>query len=393
MILGDTFFHAFHERFNRKTTKKAYFCTYRLQPNIIYSHLVMKVIVDNKIPYISPAIEQLANEVVYVEGNLFTPELVRNADALIIRTRTHCNRELLEGSNVKFIATATIGFDHIDTAYCKEKGITWTNAPGCNSGSVAQYIESALLLLEKEKGLELSKMTLGIVGVGNVGSKVETVARKLGLKVLLNDLPRQEKEGETAFSCLQQLAKECDVITFHTPLYNEGAYKTYHLAGADFFQSLKKSPIIINTSRGEVVDTNALLHAMNQGIVSEAIIDVWENEPHINLELMNRAFIATPHIAGYSADGKANATRMSLDALCKFFNLKGTYQINPPAPENKIMVANTYSEAILKIYNPQRDSMTLKANPEDFEKQRGHYPFRREPDAYRIETTSSIIRG
>ena len=225
----------------------------------------MKIIVDNKIPYIQKAIERIADEVVYIPGKDFTPELVRDADALIIRTRTHCNRELLEGSQVKFIATATIGFDHIDTEYCRKAGITWANAPGCNSASVAQYIESVLALLKLVKGKELHKMCIGIVGVGNVGGKIIDVAQKQGMRVLLNDLPREEKEGNTNFCSLEQIARECDVITFHVPLYKDGKYKTFHLADEVFFRSLKRKPVIINTSRGEVIETQALLNALQNG--------------------------------------------------------------------------------------------------------------------------------
>lgn len=209
----------------------------------------MKVIVDDKIPFIKEAIEKIADEVVYAPGKDFTPSLVKDADALIIRTRTRCNRELLEGSKVKFIATATIGFDHIDAEYCREAGITWTNAPGCNSASVAQYLQSSLILLQALKGINLPEVTIGIIGVGNVGSKVAKVAQELGMRVLLNDLPREDKEGKQGFSSLQTLAKECDILTFHAPLYKEGRYKTCHLADDAFFQSLKRKPVIINTSR------------------------------------------------------------------------------------------------------------------------------------------------
>ena len=181
----------------------------------------MKVIVDNKIPFIKEAIEKIADEVIYAPGKDFTPVLVKDADALIIRTRTHCNRELLEGSRVRFIATATIGFDHIDTAYCRQAGIVWKNAPGCNSASVAQYLQSTLLLAKLLKGKKLSEMAMGIVGVGNVGSKVAEIARELGIRVLLNDLPREDKEGSTGFTSLQLLAEECDVLTFHVPLYKD----------------------------------------------------------------------------------------------------------------------------------------------------------------------------
>ena len=161
----------------------------------------MRVIVDNKIPFIKEAIEKIADSVIYTPGRDFTPELVKDADALIIRTRTRCNKELLEGSKVRFIATATIGFDHIDTEYCREAGIAWTNAPGCNSASVAQYVQSALLLLQQLKGVQLSELTLGIIGVGNVGSKIAQVGQELGMRVLKNDLPRQEKERAISVPC------------------------------------------------------------------------------------------------------------------------------------------------------------------------------------------------
>ena len=344
----------------------------------------MKVIVDNKIPFIKEAIEKIADEVVYTPGKDFTPSLVKDADALIIRTRTRCNRGLLEGSKVKFIATATIGFDHIDTEYCREAGITWTNAPGCNSASVAQYLHSSLILLQESKGINLSEDTIGIIGVGNVGSKVAKVAQELGMRVLLNDLPREDKEGKQNFSSLQTLAKECNVLTFHVPLYKEGKYRTHHLADTAFFQSLKQKPVIINTSRGEVIETDALLNALETKLISDAIIDVWENEPAINLTLLKKVFLGTPHIAGYSADGKANATRMSLDALCRYFNIQADYQIIPPAPSQPQITAKTLSDAYLQIYDPRQDSNALKTHPELFEKLRGDYPLRREKKAYTI---------
>ena len=171
-------------------------------------------------------------------------------------------------------------------------------------------------------------MTIGIIGVGNVGRKVAQVAHELGMQVLLNDLPRQDKEGNAAFTSLQTLAEKCDVLTFHVPLYEEGRYKTFHLADDTFFHHLKRCPVIINTSRGEVIQTTSLLNALESGAISDAIIDVWENEPDIHPTLLNKVFVGTPHIAGYSADGKANATRMSLDALCHYFNLTANYQ-NP----------------------------------------------------------------
>lgn len=348
----------------------------------------MKVIVDDKIPFIREALAGIADEVVYLPGREFTPEVVKEADALVVRTRTRCDRRLLEGSRVKFIATATIGFDHIDTEYCREAGIAWRNAPGCNSASVEQYVESSLLLLEQLRGRQLQGMTLGVVGVGNVGSKVAAMARRLGMRVLLNDLPRQEVEGSDGFSPLAQLAEECDVITFHVPLNRGGRFHTYHLADEAFFGSLKRRPVIINTSRGEVVETESLLKALDNDMVSEAVIDVWEHEPDISLELLDKVFLGTPHIAGYSADGKANATRMALDALCSHFGIKADYTIEPPAPACTTIVARSYADACLQMYDPRRDCEALRAHPEKFEYLRGNYPLRRERGAYKV-----LIKG
>lgn len=336
----------------------------------------MKVIVDNKIPYIREALAELADEVVYLPGKAFTPDIVRDADALITRTRTLCNRDLLAGSKVQFIGTATIGFDHIDTAYCKEAGITWSNCPGCNAGAVEQYIHSVLLLLQQEKGLKLKNACIGIVGVGHVGSRVKQLAERLGMKVLLNDPPR-EAQGESGFTDLQTLAQCCDVITFHTPLVKQGDFPTFHLADESFFASLQRQPYIINTSRGEVIDENALRGALNKGLIKDAVIDVWEHEPNIALDLLNRIFIGTPHIAGYSADGKANATRMTLEAFCKFFGKEMKFTILPPDMPHPPFDSN---EAIrqLQIYDPRRDCTELRNHPELFEQLRGDYPLRRE---------------
>lgn len=336
----------------------------------------MKVIVDNKIPYIREAIEQIADEVVYLPGGEFTAEDVRDADALVIRTRTRCNRELLEGSRVKFIATATIGFDHIDADYCREAGIEWQNCPGCNAGSVEQYLHAVLLLLKHQKGMKLEDTCLGIVGVGHVGSRIRRMAQSLGLRVLLNDPPRADR-GEEGFVDLPVLARECDMITFHTPLIREGKYKTFHLADAGFFASLQRKPFIVNTSRGEVIETTALWEALNAGKIKDAIIDTWENEPDIHRELLHKVFLGTPHIAGYSADGKSNATRMALEALCRFFHIDADFQIIPPALPPRVYSSNP-EEAFLQVYDPTRDSDALKQHPEAFEHLRGNYPLRRE---------------
>ena len=341
----------------------------------------MKVIVDDKIPYIKGEIERLADEVIYLPGAQITASEVRDADALIVRTRTHCNRQLLEGSKVRFIATATIGFDHLDTAYLHQAGITWTNCPGCNATSVAQYVHSSLLLLEREHGLDLAHCRLGIVGVGNVGSQVLQKCRPLVGEVLLNDPPRQEREGrdtQLAWSTLDDLARKCDVITIHTPLITDGPHPTLHLVDDALLHRLQHRPFIINCGRGEVADNEALERALDEGRIRQAIIDTWENEPRIRLSLLGKVFIGTPHVAGYSADGKANATRMSLEALARWMGRPADFHIQPPALPAGSITATTPAEVALQLYDPRQDSNRLKARPGDFEQLRGNYPLRRE---------------
>lgn len=345
----------------------------------------MKIVVDDKIPFIREAIAQISTDVIYKSGIAISPDDIHDADALIIRTRTRCDEALLKGSKVSFIATATIGYDHLDIEYLKRAHITWTNCPGCNANSVGQYIHSCLLLLEKEKGYDLSKTTVGLVGVGHVGHAVIEAIRPLGVQILLNDPPQKEalrKAGKPHefFLKMEELQEKCDIISFHTPLITKGPYPTFHLANKTFFNALKKQPIIINTSRGAVVDNTDVLQALKDDIIRDAIIDTWENEPNINQELLNLIYIGTPHIAGYSADGKANATRMALTALCNHFHLPVTFQIRvPQLPEEELPAPNlTETERALVLYNPHTDSLKLKFHPTMFEELRGNYPLRRE---------------
>ena len=340
----------------------------------------MKIVVDDKIPYIRETICQLADEVVFLSGAAITADDVRDADVLVVRTRTRCNRQLLEGSKVQLVVTATIGYDHIDTQWLESAGIRWTNCPGCNSGSVAQYLECSLLLLEQQKGLSLRQSTIGIVGCGHVGSKVKAVAERLGMRVLVCDPPLESKESNTqhpspiTFTSMEVIEREADVITFHVPLTKEGDYPTWHLADDDFFHRLSRVPYIINTSRGEVVDNKALLHALEEGRVRDAVIDVWENEPRPDASLLEKVFIGTPHIAGYSADGKVNADNMVIDAICQQFGLPHPEQIVAPT----LPADFRYTGSPLDLYNPVNDSQKLKAECSLFEQLRNNYPLRRE---------------
>ena len=345
----------------------------------------MKIVVDNKIPFIKGEIEKIADTVVYLSAANITAEAVKDADALVIRTRTKCDKDLLEGSKVCFIATATIGFDHIDIEYCDKAGIQWKNAPGCNSNSVRQYIYSSLVLIEKKFTKPLSNFTLGIVGVGHVGSKIKELADELGMQTLLCDPIRGNNEIDFEHTPLEELAIHADIITFHTPLTFNGDAPTYHLASSSFFNKLKRKPIVINTARGEVIETSSLKYALDNDIIADAIIDVWENEPNIDLSLLNKVWISTPHIAGYSADGKAKATEMALMALTDFLGIDSTIEIHPPSLLDNKISAHTFHEALLAIYNPLCDSEVLKNNSSSFEELRSNYKLRREQLAYCID--------
>lgn len=353
----------------------------------------MKFVIDDKIPYIQGVLEAFG-EVIYVPGAKTTAEVIKDADVLITRTRTRCNEVLLEGSSVKLIATATIGYDHIDTKFCKEAGIEWTNAPGCNSKSVEQYILSSLLVLAQRHSFTLKDKTIGIVGVGQVGSKVAKACKILGMNVLLNDPPRERNEGSGPFVSLETIKQKSDFISLHVPLNMQGEDATFHLADTLFFHGLGKRPYLINSCRGEVIDSFAVESALQMRMISGLVLDCWKNEPNIDLGLLDKCELATPHIAGYSKDGKANGTSMSTQAISRFFNLGidnwQAQNVEPPSHATIEIDGKDLSEeaiiskAVLSTYNILNDDQTLRSNPSGFEKQRGDYPVRREYPAYTI---------
>lgn len=351
----------------------------------------MLLLIDDKIPFIQGHAERMG-ECIYKSGDDITADDARFADVLIVRTRTRVDRNLLEGSRVQLVVTATIGHDHIDKEYLEKAGIAWINCPGCNAESVAQYVRNAMLLASTQGRIDsrlalgtLSSarpLTVGIVGVGNVGTAVAATLEAEGCRILRCDPPK----GESA--TLSDLAREADVITFHTPLTTDTPHPTHHLADADFFATLRRRPLFINAARGECVDTEALKAALREGQISAAVIDTWENEPCIDAELLETAFIATPHIAGYSADGKANGTRMSLEAVARHFSLPLDFDIFPPPlpPDFSYGTAqrewadrlSSAAREQLRRYDPSADSNALKADASRFEHLRGHYPLRRE---------------
>lgn len=356
---------------------------------------MLKVVCDDKIPYLKGVLEPYA-QVVYLPGQDITADDVNNADALVTRTRTICDKALLEDSSVKLIATATIGYDHIDTAWCESHGIAWENAPGCNSSSVQQYIASALCVLAERFKLHFKDLTLGVVGVGHVGSKVATAARALGMKVLLCDPPRAREEGPEGFVDMDEIIRNSDIITLHVPLSHEGPDATGHLFDSERIASLRQNQILINSSRGAVVDNLALKDALKAGHIKAAVLDVWENEPEVDLELLNLLALATPHIAGYSADGKANGTATSVRALAVFFGLPlnewEPSQLPAPRQMPEFMVdaagksfQEVLCEAILHSYDIREDDAALRDNPALFERQRGDYPVRREFQAFTVK--------
>lgn len=379
---------------------------------------MLRLVIDDKIPFIREAAARLG-ECVFLPGAAITADDVREADVLITRTRTQVNRALLEGSKVQLVVTATIGHDHIDKAYLAEKGIAWHNCPGCNARSVAQYVRNSLWIAAAEgcfgancptadenlgnlcdstahnvacsKAFDptsaqfcstLRGLTVGIVGVGHVGTAVAEILAAEGCRVLRCDPPKGEPHT------LADLAREADVISLHTPLTFEGEHATFHLADHAFFESLQRCRVFINAARGECADTAAVEWALSEGKIRAAVIDTWENEPHISASLLRDALIATPHVAGYSADGKANGTRMSLEAVARHFGLDAHFDIPAPAlPADFVYGAlpTTLTHRLperalaqLRLYNPLTDTERLRAAPEDFEQQRGNYPLRRE---------------
>ncbi len=328
-----------------------------------------RIVVEANIPFIRGVMEPWA-DVAYLQPSEITPEVMAAADALVTRTRVRCDEHLLAHSPCSIIASATIGLDHVDIPWCEAHGIEVRNAPGCNAPAVAQYVLASALRRRSPEA-----MTLGIVGVGNVGRIVERWAKALGIKVLRCDPPRARREGADGFVDLDTIAREADVITFHTPYTTSGPDATHHLCSRSFLAAVKRTPLIINAARGGVVDTAALIEAIDAGTVEAPVIDCWEGEPDISAELLSRAYVATPHIAGYSFEGKARATQMAVDAICRHFGV-ATPQIEPCVADAPAAVS---AAQLLEGYDPLADTAALRANPTAFEQLRTAYHLRHEP--------------
>lgn len=329
------------------------------------------IIIESNIPFARGILESVA-DVRYLSPEEITPEAMATADCLITRTRTRCDAALLAGSRCSMIASATIGLDHVDLDYCRSHGITVANAPGCNAPAVAQYVFASVIAAY---GTNLRGRTLGIVGVGHVGSIVERWAEGLGMTVMRCDPPRAEAEGPDGFYSLGEVAAKADIITFHVPYTKTGAHPTHHLFDDSVAGLLECRPMVINTSRGPVTETGALLRGLESGVIGKAVIDCWEGEPAIDRTLLAEAFIATPHIAGYSLQGKKRATAMAIRAVADHFGLAVPEErlSMPPGAPDTVTAAQVESS-----YNPRIDTERLRSNPERFEDQRNHYDLRAE---------------
>lgn len=359
---------------------------------------MIKIFAEQSVPYL----EHLClpyQHLIDLRKLPLSKETIRDADALIVRSITPCNRELLEGSQVQYIATATSGTDHIDSQYLEASKIAWGSSAGCNASSVALYVFASLSHLALQYQFELKGRCIGIIGVGHVGRQVERIALALGMTPLLYDPPRAEAEGRDLFVELEDIQRDCDIITLHVPLLSS----TYHLINDDFLARCQKSPILINACRGAVTDTEALLRAKKRGLISHLIIDCWEGEPHINPELLKLSDIATPHIAGFSAEGKYRASSIALLSVSKHFDLGVSEEIlhdfkllgNPPGTVDlrDYPKETQIAQALLTSCKPTEISRKLKTKSISFEILRREYQYPRELSAYTFVTENKQIHS
>lgn len=360
----------------------------------------MRIVVDENIPYAGQIFAQLG-EVTTASGRALTAASVADADALVVRSVTRVNELLLAGGKVRFVGTSTIGFDHVDTAYLERQGIGFSAAPGSNAESVAQYIAAALVHESGRRGTPLSRCTIGIIGVGNCGSRVERIAGALGMEIFLNDPPLMRVTGDSKFRPIRDLL-DCNFITIHVPLTRGGKDPTWRLIDEKRLDSLLPETVVINASRGFVVDEQALAERVMDGRLAGAVLDAWENEPAINIEHMRHASIATPHIAGYSFDGKVAGALMIAEAACRHFGMKFKKPKLPmPAPAVPIIELNTVgrepdsilAELISTAYPITRDDSDLRVAMSHheggigpaFDNRRKLYPLRREFSATKVK--------
>jgi len=354
----------------------------------------MKIVADENIAFVAECCSSIG-EIITIPGREITPEVISDADILLVRTITPVNENLLADSSVRFVATVTIGFEHVKIDYLKSRNIGFSSAPGSNANSAAEYVIAALLEIGQKHNITLEDKSIGIIGVGNVGSRVAKKCAALGMKIYLNDPPLERQTKDKKYLPIENLYN-CDFITLHTPLTFEGIDKTFQLADEKFFKSLKPGCVFINDSRGSVADNSALKQAIKTDKIKAAVLDVWENEPNIDTELLQMVDIGTPHIAGYSLDGKIAGMIMIYKAACEYFGLESKYDIEDFLPEPAVSQIKInpssgseqkiLSDAVRKIYDIKKDDANLrailnepiKARGKFFDWLRNNYPVRRE---------------
>jgi len=354
----------------------------------------MKIVADENIPLVREAFERIG-QVVTVSGRGMSAELLADADVLLVRSVTSVGSELLAGSSVRFVATATIGTDHLDGEFLRKRSIGWSSAAGSNAKSVAEYVVAALLSLAGRHGVRLAGKTLGVVGVGNIGSVLVRYAEALGMTVVQNDPPLHRETGEERFRPIEEIFG-CDFITLHVPLTRRGPDATWHMVNAAFLARMKPDAWLINTSRGPVVRGEHLLASLESARIGGAALDVWQGEPDIDVRLLERVSLGTPHIAGYSFDGKVNGTKMIFDATCRHFGLSASWDPAPlmPPPAQPCLEVDSHGEdcqavvgaTVRQIYDIERDDAALRRIIDQpvgmrgsyFDSLRREYPVRRE---------------
>ncbi|BBR59805.1 MULTISPECIES: 4-phosphoerythronate dehydrogenase PdxB [Enterobacteriaceae] len=355
----------------------------------------MKILVDENMPYARELFSRLG-DVTAVPGRPIPTEALTDADALMVRSVTKVNEALLGDKAIKFVGTATAGTDHVDQTWLKQAGIGFSAAPGCNAIAVVEYVFSALLMLAERDGFALTDRTVGIVGVGNVGGRLQKRLAALGIKTLLCDPPRADNGDAGDFLPLEELVAQADVLTFHTPLYKDGPYKSLHLADEALIRRLKPGAILINACRGPVVDNAALLKCLEEGQKLSVVLDVWEPEPDLNLALLDKVDLGTSHIAGYTLEGKARGTTQVFEAYSQFIGQPQEVALSSllPAPEfGHISLHGPLDQPTLKrlvhlVYDVRRDDAPLRkvaGIPGEFDKLRKNYLERREWSSLTVE--------
>ena len=336
---------------------------------------MIKIVADENIEFVKEAFSELGTLTV-LPGRKISKSDLLDADVLLVRSVTKVNEALLDETKVKFVGTATIGSDHIDKSYLVDNNIFFTDSAGCNSDAVKEYVFTVLFQIAEEQKLNLMDKTLGIVGVGNIGSRVAHVANSMGIKVLKNDPPLKRKSNSPEYLELDELM-QADIITIHVPLIKEGIDKTHHLFDETRLKKLKGGTILINSSRGSVIDNNALAKIISDKKLT-VILDVWENEPNISQELLDKVKIATPHIAGYSLEGKVNGTVILYNALCNYLKSPLTWSPQLPEINDEIIISDTNTQQLLQkvfssIYNIRKDDFNIRKINELTDKERGSY--------------------